>query len=155
MGTLCLLVSALAFLAWALTATSEMRRRACELTGERPDLGDDEFAARFLPEFAGRIEVLAAVRSVLGRKFKDLGGARFWPGDRLAEDLHLDELAPSDLADLPGSLSRALKVSCDRWPDDAEGGWRTVRDVYLSALEAAGERAGAPVPAPVQNPERS
>lgn len=137
LGTLCLALGALAFLAWALSFTSELRRAVRELVAERPELDDAAFAARFFPEHQAALEIIARVRRLIAAKFKPLGGASFWPDDRLAEDLHLGELAPADLADLPDALRRELRLPPERWPADGELGWLSLRDVYETALLAA------------------
>jgi len=150
LGTLCLALGALAFLAWALSFTSELRRTVRELVAERPELGDGEFTARFFPEHQAAVETIARVRRMIAAKFGPLGGGSFWPEDRLAEDLHLQELAPADLADLPNALRRELRVPLDRWPPEAELGWLCLRDVYETALLAAeaGAAPASPLPPP-------
>jgi hypothetical protein len=141
-GMLCLVAGALAFLAWALAATSELGRAVRELTAERPELSDGEFLVRFFPDGTADPETVSRVRRVIAARFKALGGGGFWPDDRLVEDLHLPELAPAELADLPAVLRRELGAGRGRWPDDgdgdAEAGWRSVMDVYQTALRSTG-----------------
>jgi hypothetical protein len=144
LGTLCLAAGALAFLGWALAAAGELRRRVRELAELRPELTDEEFAARFFPERAADLAALALVRRHIAGKFEALGGGRFWPADRLAEDLHLPELAPSALADLGADLRRELALAPEHWPGERE--WRSIGDVYLTVLEAL-ERKSPRAPA--------
>ena len=144
-GTLCLAAGALAFLAWALAAAGELRRRVRELATDRPELTDEEFAVRFFPARSADLPALALVRRQIAGKFAALGGESFWPADRLAEDLYLQELAPSALADLGADLRRELALAPEHWPGESE--WRSIEDIYLSVLEAlerkaAGGRAG-------------
>jgi hypothetical protein len=152
-GMLCLTVGALTFLIWALAAAGELRRRVLERVAERPQLDDAEFAARFFPEIPARHGAVARIRRTIAGRFAVLGGAGFWPEDRLNEDLHLGELAPAELADLPDSLRRELRLDPERRLDQVD--WCSIEDVYLAALGAMDEppqppEAGRPGDAPVQ-----
>jgi hypothetical protein len=135
-GTLCLMAGALGFLIWAVSSAGELRRRVCERTSARPRLEDAEFAARFFAGGAVSPETVARVRRAIAGKFEALGGAGFWPEDLLVDDLHLDELAPADLADLPAALRREFGFPPEAWPEDAEAGWRRVEDIYATVCLA-------------------
>jgi hypothetical protein len=143
-GTLCLAAGALAFLAWALAAAGELRRRVRELLEERPELSDQEFAARFFPARCADLPALAVVRRQIAEKFAEVGGGDFWPDDLLGEDLHLQELAPSALADLGADLRRELSLAPEHWPGERE--WRSVGDVYVTVLEALDRKAAGADP---------
>lgn len=68
---------------------SELIRHA-----RRPPLSDEEFAA-LLPDAAGvDPELVERIRTLAAHYFHSLGGTRFYPDDRLQEDLHLLDVAP-------------------------------------------------------------
>ncbi|GEM_PF-3254600 len=136
MGTMCLAVSALAFLLWALAKTGELRCRVRELAAGRPELDDSAFARRFFPSQPDRVATIAVVRRAIAGKFADLNGEGFWPPDRIDEDLHLRELAPAALADLPALLRRELRLPLDAWPGEEDLAWSAVADIYGTALAA-------------------
>jgi hypothetical protein len=61
---------------------------------ERPQLSDEEFAAR-LPDASGvDLELVGRIRALAAHYFRSLGGGHFYPEDRLEQDLHLLDLAP-------------------------------------------------------------
>jgi hypothetical protein len=81
--------------AFALTGHVRLRRHL-----NRPVLSDEEFIA-LLPNPAEiDPEVVRPIRRWAARRFCCLGGARFYPDDRLEEDLHLPDLAPWAVEDL-------------------------------------------------------
>jgi hypothetical protein len=61
---------------------------------DRPRLTDEEFAASLGGEFDVSLEVVNQVRQMAARRFWLVGGNRFYPNDRLEEDLYLSDLAP-------------------------------------------------------------
>jgi hypothetical protein len=77
----------------------------------RPPLSDEEFARMLAgPEGVDR-ELVRQVRELAARCFRRIGGERFYPDDRLEEDLHLTDLAPFGLKDLLAELEDSLELT--------------------------------------------
>lgn len=76
----------------------------------RPPLSDEDFAAMLPgrsdvdPELVGRVRALAA------HYFRSLGGDRFYPQDRLDEDLHLLDVAPFACKSFCAGLEESLAL---------------------------------------------
>jgi len=60
----------------------------------RRPLSDEEFAAQLPDPEQIDPQVLRKVRELVAKRFRRVGGDRFYPGDRLDEDLHLWDSAP-------------------------------------------------------------
>jgi hypothetical protein len=79
----------------------------------RPMLSDEEFALRLADPLEVDRELVKRVRDLASRCFRGLGGQRFYPADRLEEDLHLRDLAPFALEDFCAELEEALGLQQD------------------------------------------
>ena len=79
----------------------------------RPPLSDDEFAAMLPDPSVVDPDVLGRVRALAAGYFRSMGGDRFYPGDRLDEDLHLRDLAPFAIAHFFAELEQSLGIEED------------------------------------------
>jgi hypothetical protein len=113
----------------------------------RPALSDEEFAALLADGFKVDAEQVGEIRALAARCFRGLGGERFYPGDRLEEDLHLRDLAPFKTAEFWEALTRALGLSEEEVSDRIGGRpMATFGDLVLAAaalVESSRDRAQA------------
>jgi hypothetical protein len=79
----------------------------------RPPVTDEEFAAMLPDPSTLDLDVLGLVRSRAAGYFRSLGGDRFYPGDRLGEDLHLRDLAPFASKAFCAELEETLGIQED------------------------------------------
>jgi hypothetical protein len=91
---------------------AEMRRYL-----RRPVLSDQEFATLLGEDSKVDAEQIGEIRALAARCFRGLGGERFYPCDRLEEDLHLGDLAPFQTGRFWEALARALELSEDDLED--------------------------------------
>jgi hypothetical protein len=80
---------------------------------DRTPLTDEEFAARLPESAAVELEVVSLVRTHCDRYLKSLGSDRFYPSDRLEEDLHLRDLAPFACEAFCAEVEEALGLAED------------------------------------------
>jgi len=86
----------------------ELQRLIC-----RPPLSDEKFAALLPDPSAVDPKVVNRVRTIAAKVFRSFGGDRFYPGDRLDEDLHLRDLAPFATEDFCITLAESLNLEED------------------------------------------
>jgi len=76
--------------------------------GGRPPLSDVEFTA-MLPDPSGvDPELVSRIRALAAHYFRSIGGGRFYPEDRLDEDLHLLDVAPFACESFCAGLEESL-----------------------------------------------
>ena len=61
---------------------------------KRRPLSDEEFAAQLPDSEHVDLQVVRQVREMAAKRFRRIGGNRFYPNDRLEEDLHVFDSAP-------------------------------------------------------------
>jgi hypothetical protein len=109
---------------------SEVRRHL-----RRPLLSDQEFAA-LLPGDKVDPEQVGEIRALAARCFRRVGGERFYPGDRLEEDLHLRDLAPFGAEAFRSTLEKLLGLDEDELMDRfTERELTTFGDLVMAAAE--------------------
>jgi hypothetical protein len=79
----------------------------------RPPLTDADFIALLADPAAVDPGVVVRTRVLAAGYFRSIGGDRFYPGDRLDEDLHLRDLAPFAGKVFFAELERALGIEED------------------------------------------
>jgi hypothetical protein len=79
----------------------------------RPPLTDQEFAAGLADSDGVDLQLISLVRAHCDRYLKLLGSDRFYPSDRLEEDLHLRDLAPFACDAFCAELEEALGLAED------------------------------------------
>ena len=83
------------FSALALVAATYIKlRRDVKNHLGRPPLSDSEFVTMLSDSADVDPELLDRIRGLAARHYRAIGGDRFYPTDRLEEDLHLRDLAP-------------------------------------------------------------
>jgi hypothetical protein len=91
-----------------VAATYLKFRRELVMYGGRPPLSDEEFTA-MLPDPAGvHPELVSRIRALAAHYFRSIGGGRFYPEDRLDEDLHLLDVAPFACESFCAGLEESL-----------------------------------------------
>ncbi len=78
---------------FALGYAVHLRIERREYLGRVP-LSDEEFAAKLPSSEQVRPEVVRRVRELAAKRFRRIGGDRFYPNDRLEDDLHIFDSAP-------------------------------------------------------------
>ncbi len=127
--------------ALALVAATYVKFRG-ELVrhGGRPPLSDLEFTA-MLPDPGGvDPELVSRIRALAAHYFRSIGGARFYPEDRLDEDLHLLDVAPFACESFCAGLEESLGLENEEIR--ARVGKRqliTFGDIILVASSLAGQ----------------
>ena len=91
-----------------LKLRDELKRLA-----SRPPLSDEEFTALLSDPAAADPELVGRVRALAAQVFRSFGGERFYPDDRLEEDLHLRDLAPFATRDFCATLEESLDLEED------------------------------------------
>ena len=118
-----------------LVATTyvKLRLEAARLL-RRPVLSDEEFALRMDDAEDVDIAFVRRFRELAARRFRRLGGEKFYPSDHLEEDLHLSDLAPFGLEDFFAELEESLRIDhdemCAWW---ATRGVKTFGELIASA----------------------
>jgi hypothetical protein len=79
----------------------------------RSPLTDAEFIAMLADPPAVDPDVVVRARVLAAGYFRSMGGDRFYPGDRLDEDLHLRDLAPFVVKAFFAGLEEALGIEED------------------------------------------
>jgi hypothetical protein len=79
----------------------------------RPPLSDEEFAAMLPDPSAVDPELVGRVRALAAHYFRSIGGDRFYPDDRLEEDLHLLDVAPFGCESFCAGLEESLGLEND------------------------------------------
>lgn len=129
------------FGALALAAATYLKFRG-ELVRHvgRPPLSDEEFAA-MLPDPSGvDPELVGRIRALAAHYFRSLGGDRFYPEDRLDEDLHLLDLAPFACESFCAGLEESLGLENEEIHTRvARRQLTTFGDIILVASSLAGQ----------------
>lgn len=89
-GTMTFMFGGFAFAA-GYTVYLRIDRRRCL---RRRPLSDEQFAAQLPDPEQIDLQVVRKVRQLAAKRFRRIGGDRFYPGDRLDEGLHLWDSAP-------------------------------------------------------------
>ncbi len=134
---LALLCITFATLVFAFVALQRYRNGIRAWVLARPDLPLQEFFDRFFSQEHISPEVVAAVREMISHRFARLGGSRFWPTDRLDEDLHLIEIDPTRIEDLWCRIMDKFQIDEDDFPDAPLD---TIGDVYTHVWSAIEKR---------------
>ena len=113
----------------------------------RPPLSDEEFTAMLSDPSAADPEVVSRVRMLAAQVFRKVGGERFYPDDRLDEDLHLRDLAPFATEEFCATLEESLGLEEDEILGRvAAGQLSTFGDLILFLSSPSGQaKAGAPL----------
>src|SRR5271165_2461597 len=130
-----------------VAATYLKFRRELVRHGGRPPLSDIEFTA-MLPDPAGvDPELVSRIRALAGHYFRSIGGGRFYPEDRLDEDLHLLDVAPFACESFCAGLEESLGLENEEFRTRV--GKRQIAsfgDIILVASSLAGlSKAGVPL----------
>jgi hypothetical protein len=104
----------------------------------RRSLCDEEFLARMADSKGVDLQLVALVRSHCDGYLRSLGSDRFYPEDRLKDDLHLRDLAPFACEAFCGELEEALGLAEDELlARVATGEVGTFGDLVLAAAALA------------------
>jgi len=138
---LVLVMLASMFSALSLVAATYLKFRG-ELVKHvgRPPLSDEEFAA-MLPDPAGvDPELVGRIRALAAHYFRSIGGDRFYPEDRLEEDLHLLDVAPFACESFCAGLEESLELENEEIHTRvAKRQLTTFGDIILIASSLAGQ----------------
>jgi len=93
---------AVAYVIWLRDSRQDYLRR-------RP-LSDKQFIALLQNPDGIEPWIASRVRQLAARRFRSIGGDRFFPADRLEEDLHLADAAPWELEDFWVDLADYLEI---------------------------------------------
>jgi len=129
------------FGALGLVATTYVKfRRELVRHGGRPPLSDEEFTT-MLPDATGvDPELVSRIRALAAHYFRSIGGDRFYPEDRLDEDLHLLDVSPFACENFCAGLEESLGLENEEIR--ARMGKRrltTFGDIILVASSLAGQ----------------
>jgi len=108
--------------------------------GGRPPLSDVQFTA-MLPDPAGvDPELVSRIRALAAHYFRSIGGSRFYPEDRLDEDLHLLDVAPFACESFCAGLEESLGLENEEIRARvARRQLTTFGDIILVASSLAGQ----------------
>ncbi|MGV8122155.1 MAG: hypothetical protein AB2L14_20535 [Candidatus Xenobiia bacterium LiM19] len=119
---------AIVFFTGIIMGVISLKSDVKDLVSGREMISDEEFIASFFDGSDIPKELIIGTRHLIARKFKHLWGVNFWPGDRIVEDLHLDELEPFKLGRLTDEILKKFG-SPDQEVDIITSG--TIKDFYL------------------------
>jgi len=119
---------AIVFFTGIIMGVISLKSDVKDLVSGREMISDEEFIASFFDGSDIPKELIIGIRHLIAMKFKHLWGVNFWPGDRIVEDLHLDELEPFKLRRLADEILEKFG-SPDQEVDSITSG--TIKDFYL------------------------
>ena len=114
-----MLACAVGALVFAVGYVLYLRGEREEILGRRT-LSDEEFAAQLGGSEQADIEVVRQVRKLAAERFRSIGGEKFYPGDRLEEDLHLSDAAPFVSGEFFEDMLESLGVDESELPKNTE-----------------------------------
>jgi hypothetical protein len=127
--------------ALALVAATYVKFRS-ELVrhGGRPPLSDLEFTAMLPDPAAVDPELVSRIRALAAHYFRSIGGGRFYPEDRLDEDLHLLDVAPFACESFCAGLEESLGLENEEFRTRVgKRQLTTFGDIILVASSLAGQ----------------
>ena len=136
-GIAMLLATSLGCFGYLVAALAVLKHCVRRRVLARPWLSDDEFYERFYEPRDADPDIILPVRRLLVAHYRDVGGQRFWPEDKVDDVLHLSDLSRRRLTGLVGGILEHFGLSS---VDLAGVVWYTVDDIFRSVHQAVGHR---------------
>ncbi len=111
----------------------------------RPPLSTEEFAARLSDSAEIDPELVDRIRNLAAHYFRSFGGDRFYPDDRLEDDLHLLDVAPFACESFCAGVEEALGLENEEiHARMATRQFKTFGEIILAASSLADHSKVAP-----------
>jgi hypothetical protein len=110
---MCLMLGSMIGALALVAATYAEFRLELATQARRPALSDEQFAAMLSDPSAVDLELVGRIRALAAHYFRSIGGERFYPGDRLQQDLHLLDLVPFGCENFLAVLEESLGLRED------------------------------------------